>query len=115
MRASGQVLKVTIAAGQTASDIVDLMNTHVVGIQTPAALTGTALSFKGALTKGASTVVVTKSDGTTNTAVTMPMAANLLYAPVGALREALLGVRYLQLVSGTTEVAERVFLIVLGD
>lgn len=115
MRAPGQVLKVTIPSGQTASDVVDLMNLSVSGIQTPASLTGTTLSFKGALVKDVAPVVLTKSDGTTNTALSMPMVANTLYTPVGALREALRGTTRLQLISGTAEAADRVFFVLLKE
>lgn len=106
MRISGDVLTLTIANGATASDIIDLKNGRVTGILLPT-MTGTTLTVKGALDSGVAPVALTKSDGTTNAAVTIPVTNGVLIAPHGVLKDALEGVRYLQIVSGTAEAAAR--------
>ena len=114
MRNAGQVINVKILAGQTASEVVDLHNAVVGGIFIPT-VSGTTLSFKGKLHADDALVALTKGNGTTNTALTTPMTSNILLTPVGDLEVALRGTRFLQLVSGTTEAAERTFRILLRE
>lgn len=112
MRLSGDVLNLTIPISSTASDVIDLKNGKIVGILLPT-MTGTVLTIKGAVEKDVAPVALTKSDGTTNAAVTIPVTNGALIAPHGVLKDALEGVRYLQIVSGTTEVAARTIKILV--
>ena len=98
---------VVITLNGTVSGAVDLEGVTLLGIKTPAALTGTAMTFQ------------ISHDGTTYTALynTSGSIVGITVAAsryIGSLREDFEGFRYLKLVSGTTEVAERTFILSLG-
>lgn len=93
-------LTAVIASSGTVSSAVDLVGTGLVAIQMPAAMTGVAITFQGS------------ADGTTygaihdgaGAAVSITTAANLcVVVPESITR----GFRYIKLVSGATEAAER--------
>jgi hypothetical protein len=91
---------VTIASGQTTSGAIDLEGYEVHAISLPSAFTGTSITFQGSL------------DGTTyqaiyntaNTQMSMSVTQNRLYKVEPA---DLSGLRYLKLVSGSSEGADR--------
>jgi len=91
----------TIANGQTASSEVDLEGFVLVGFETPAALTGTAMTFTVA-SAAAGTHKALKTSG--GSALSFTVAASGYYSvdPVNFW-----GVRILKLVSGSAEGAER--------
>jgi hypothetical protein len=93
-------VSVTIASGQTESGAVDLHGMNLVGIMMPAAFTGTSVTFKGSLDG------VTYNDlyNTDGTALSVTVAADRFILIVPSDFAA---VRYLKLVSGSSEGAER--------
>lgn len=95
----------TIAASGTTSNAVDLNGRTLCGIFVPAAFTGTALTFLAS--PDGSTYVAVK-DGAGNS-VSLTVAQGQ-YIPVDATK--LRGVRFLKIVSGSTEGAERVLTLV---
>lgn len=96
---------VTIASSGTESNAVDLNGTRVVGIITPAALTGTAITLKASF-DGTNFHDMYNKDGVQMT-ITVAASRWVALAPAD-----LAGVRYLKLVSGSAEAAERVISIV---
>lgn len=91
---------VTILNGTTVSNAIDLQEAEVVAVITPAALTGVAITFQ-ASHDGVTYKQVTKEDGT---AYSITVAASKY---VNIPRTALNGVRFLKLVSGSAEGADR--------
>lgn len=95
----------TIDSGETTSAAVDMDGTHPVAIITPAALTGTSLTF------------TVSHDGATynalydqyGTQVTVVVAASR-YIPLDPATFA--GIRHLKLVSGSSEAAARNIIVV---
>jgi hypothetical protein len=95
-----RTLNAVIPNSGTISAAVDLVGTGLVAIQLPAAMTGTAISFQGS------------ADGTTfgaihdgaGAAVSITIAANLVVVVPSSITN---GSRWLKLVSGSTEAAER--------
>lgn len=91
---------VTIASGQTVSEAVDLHGYSLLGVVTPAALTGSSMTFQGSV------------DGNTYNAI-YDTSGNQLSMTVAASRfiaiapTDLASCRYLKLVSGSSEGADR--------
>lgn len=94
---------VTIANGTTTSPAVDLGSGTLMHLITPAALTGTAITFQ--VSVDGTTFVALNDDA--GAAVSLTVAANKCVS-TGAKRIHLTGIRYLKLVSGSTEAADRV-------
>lgn len=92
---------VTIANGDTESNAIDLGELAIVGMQTPASMTGTAITFK-ASADNSTFVVVKKIDGSTYSMVT---ASSQYYVIPPA---DLAGIRYLKVVSGSAETGAKI-------
>lgn len=90
----------TIANGQTVSDAVSLAGHKLVAVVTPAALTGTTLTFQ-ASADGVNFVALHNDDGN---AVSITVAASrYTNVPVAEFRAA----QWLKVVSNSAEAAER--------
>lgn len=96
---------VTIASSGTVSTAVDLGGHNLVGIQTPAALTGTTMTFQGSV-DGSTYNVLYDTDGTA-LSITVAVDSLILIVPSDFA-----AVRYLKLVSGSSEGAERTITLV---
>lgn len=103
-----KVHTVTIANGQTvSSELRTGYRTSVVAIITPAALTGTAVTFQGSV--DGSTFVPVYNEGT-------QYSVNVGTSRYVALNNALLGgVQSIKVVSGSAEAAERTIQVVLKE
>lgn len=95
---------VTIANTETTSGAADLGEMAVVGIQTPASLTGTSFSFL-ASADNSTFVEVRKVDGTVYT-LTVTSSKYYVVPPAD-----LAGIRYLKIVSGSAETGAKVISI----
>ena len=98
---------VTIASSGTTSQAVDVGEWLIAGIVTPAALTGIAMTFTGALTEGGTYRPLRDSSGTA-ISVTVAASRHILVEP-----QTFAGARWLKLVSGTAEGAARTITLVL--
>lgn len=104
---NGGSVQVAVANGATASDVADLGNCRLVAIGTPgspAALTSTAITFKGSHNSPTALKTIKGTDGN---AISVTVAANGLYSldPSNFA-----GYRYVQVICGTTESGgDRVF------
>lgn len=80
-------LKVTVRAGQTKSDPADLKGHQIVGVITPASITGTTISFEGEVGRNGNFVPIHDDGGTaiswTIAASRMTLALNLAKRVVG--------------------------------
>jgi len=95
----------TIAISGTVSSVVDCTDGRTAfAIITPAALTGTAMTFQASHDG----VTYTPITDTAGAAVSITVAASR-YIPIASANFA--GVRYLKIVSGTTEVAARAIIV----
>lgn len=94
--------EVTIANGGTASTVIDLQGLVLVQIIMPAALTGTSITFQSCPTSSGGTFQTLYNSS--NTAMSITVAASRSYniAPVDFA-----GVRFLKVVSGSAEGAQR--------
>jgi hypothetical protein len=97
---------VTIANGQTTSDALDCINGTVVGILTPAALTGTAFTFSVSA-DGVTYATLYDSSGA---AVSFTVAASRYVYVDPAI---FAGLRYVKVISGSSEGAQRIITLVL--
>jgi hypothetical protein len=100
------VRTVTIANGQTTSDALDCINGTVVGILTPAALTGTAFTFS--VSADGVTYNTLYSDAGTAVSVTVAASRYIYLDPT-----VFAGVRYVKVISGSAEGAQRIITLVL--
>ncbi len=98
----------TIANGQTTSSLISLKGYSLVGIQTPAALTGTAITFSVCDSTGATCVPLKVT--TSGTALSQTVTTSSYYAIDPA---ATYGVAYLKLVSGSSEGGARTLTVSL--
>jgi hypothetical protein len=96
------VKEVTIANGQTISGIVDLGYGSDFILHFPT-MTGTTMTFQACDTKEGTFRQLQDGSG----AVSVVIASNLAVAPTGDDKDAFRGVRYIKLVSGSAEGAER--------
>ena len=87
----------TIANGQTTSGAIDIGEEVVVGLVTPAGLTGASLTFTASDTEGGTYSPVYDQYGTQVT-ITVSTSRHVTIAP-----ETLLGCRWLKIVSGSAE------------
>lgn len=92
----------TITSGQQDSAAVDLKDFTLCGFFTPAALTGTALSFKACATVGGTYVPVHDAAGT----LISKTVAAARYTPLNP--EDFAGLRYIKVRSGSAEGADRI-------
>ena len=97
---------VTISSGTTTSPEIDLGGTDLVGIMLPATMTGTTMTFTAATATGGTYQAV--QDGT-GSAISKTISGGKYIAIDPTL---LHGVRYLKLVSGSSEGADRAITIV---
>lgn len=88
----------TIANGQTTSSLVKLVGFNLVGIQTPAALTGTTLTFQACNSDGSTCVPLKVTSSGTALSQTVTTSSYYAMDPVNFH-----GVAYLKLVSGSSE------------
>ncbi len=97
----------TIAISNTVSAAIPCNGLSLVGIQLPAAFTGTAITFQGSV------------DGTTYQAVYSTISGTALSYTVAAARYIAIdpvpfyGLKFIKLVSGSTEAAARSFSVTL--
>ena len=102
-----EIIEVTIAESGTTSDAVNLSGLQLVAIDTPAAVTGTALTFTASTSLAGTYDAVQDEGGAIAYSVTL--AANK-WIPVKAIVFA--GVPFVKLVSGSTEAAARTFKLI---
>lgn len=99
----------TIANGQQTSGAVDLKEKTLVGLATPAALTGITMTFLVASTLAGTYRQVTNEDGST---YSVTVAANKFVALNPAK---FLGARFVQVKSGSAEGAARTIELLARD
>lgn len=98
----------TVAASGTTSGTIDKEGSTLCGLMTPAALTSTSITFKGGVT--AASLLPVKDKYNTAISITCGTAEAAFYVlEPGDFA----GMRYVQLVTGSTEVAERVFTLAM--
>lgn len=98
---------VTIDESATTSDALSLSRLTLVGLITPAALTGASITFKAASSADGTYRTLTDSDGN---ALTVAVSAD---KHIALDPSAFIACDNIQLVSNQTEVAERVVTLVL--
>jgi len=104
-----QVKTATIPSSGTVSDTVTCEGSRIpVALELPGALTGTTFTFRAA-TSSAGTPVALYYE---STLYSVTVAASRY---VSLNRAAFEGVRFLQIVSGSTEAAARTINVVIGD
>lgn len=101
------VITATIAAGETTSDIVDCGGMSVVGIYTPAALTGTTFTF---LVSPDNVLPYYAYYDAAGTQVSKTFGASRFIYVEPAWSQ---GVRYFKFVSNQAEAAERTILVIV--
>lgn len=101
-------VNVTIANGAQSSSLVKLNGFALVGISTPAALTGTAITFESCDVTGATCVPLKVT--TSGTALSYTVTTSSYYAIDPAPFQ---GVQYLKLKSGSAEGAARTLVVSL--
>ena len=99
-----EVIQVTIAASGTTSDAVNLSGLQVVAIDTPAALTGTALTFAASTSLGGTYDAVQEVGGASAYSATMAASK---WIPLNV--SVFAGIPFLKIVSGSAEAATRTF------
>ncbi len=99
---------VTIAISQTKSAAIDMKGMCLVGIKLPAAFTGTALTFEMCDTVDGTYVAVKNT--TSGTALSYTVAQGT-YAAIDP--KDFQGIRFLKIVSGSTEAAARTLTVAL--
>lgn len=94
----------TIAANKVESNVVDLRGGSLCALLVPAAMSNTTITFKA----GVVPATMLPVHDTTNSAVSITCGtAEAAFYPLDPAN--FVGARYVQVVSGGTEVAERVF------
>lgn len=94
--------KVTILSGQTVSDAKDLANTTLCGIETPAALTSTAITFQGS---NDGTTYVPIKDSVSGAAISVTVTTSSGYS---LNPSQFAGWRFIKVVGGSAEGADRI-------
>lgn len=92
----------TIASGQGKSGVIDLLSATLCGVRIPAAFTGTAITFESSKTATGTFDAV--KDGAGNS-ISKTVAASQYIALDPSL---FAGIRFLKIVSGSNEAADRV-------
>ena len=95
------IFPATITSGNTDSSAVDVAENGVCGLEIPSAFTGSSISFKVTSNPNGTYQTLTNSDGTTYT-LTVAAGKNIIVRPIN-----LAGWRFMKLVSGSTESADR--------
>ena len=93
-----------IPNGSTTSQILDIHGNYLVGFYTPSALTSTAITFQAASDLDQTFVPVKASGGS---AISFTVAASGYYGFTNDQIQQFRGVRYIQLVCGSSEGAAR--------
>lgn len=101
---------VQILSGQTTSAAFEIKEYMLAGVLTPDALTGTALTFQGAVVEAGDYEDVYDSDGNQ---VSLAAAANRAIGVSGSEADALAPWQVLKLVSNASEGANRTFYVAL--
>lgn len=96
----------TIAISTTTSAAVDLQGYALVGLITPAALTGSTMTFTASPNDGTYTALY--NAGGTALSATVAASRTILFTPGDFV-----GVRFIKLVSGSTESAARTITLIL--
>lgn len=99
-----ETFTVTIAASGTTSDAINLSGLQLVAIDTPSALTGTALTFTASISLGGTYDAVREVGGAAAYSVTMGASQ---WIPLNV--NVFAGIPFLKIVSGSTEAAARTF------
>lgn len=99
----------TIANGATTSDVVHLRDHAMVGLIMPAAFTGTTITFTASDSPTGTFVPVYDSDGNQ---ISVAVAVSRALGLSGAEADALAPFQFVKLVSGSTEGAERLVIVV---
>lgn len=97
---------VTITSGTTTSPEIDLGGTVLVGLQLPATMTGTAMTFTAALVSGGTYQAV--QDGT-GSAISKTISGGKY---IGIDPTLFRGARFIKLVSGSSEGADRAITVI---
>jgi len=101
-----QMMIATIASSTTTSAAIDLCGNTIVGIVMPAAFTGTAVTFTGAV-DGSTYLPLVDTDGDA-LSVTVAVDTHIMMQPTD-----LVGVSDIKIVSNDTEAAERTITLVV--
>ena len=101
-----ETIDVTIANSGTVSTAANLLGMRLVGIITPAALTGTELTFQASTDNSTFTAMYDENGA----AIAVTVAASRWTVPVFT---SFLGVPYLKIVSGSAEAAERTITLIV--
>lgn len=99
---------ITIASSETTSGAINCNGLVPVAVETPAALTGTSISFTACTTEGGTYVPIHKEDGSAYAITVSASAARLTALDPKYMR----GVRYLKLV-GSSQAADRSLKVLL--
>lgn len=102
---------IDISASTTISEPVECDGMDLVAIQTPSAMTGTALTFQGSA-DGVTYAAIYDDAGT---AISVTSAASRYIMVGNTLLKALRGLRFLKVVSGSAEAADRTIGLVFAD
>ena len=105
-----EVKEVVIDNGETVSGEVDLEDYTAVAVMMPAAFTGTAITFQASDVSGGTFYEVTDGAGA---AVSVVVSNEEIISITEAKKEALAPLRFIKLVSGSTEGAERTLKLLL--
>ena len=95
------IAEVTIASGQTKTDAINMSNFALMGVEVPATMTGTSLTFEAG-SDAASTVPVRDVDGA-DFSVTLGSGAGVHTVNANDFAS----FKYIKIVSGSSEGAER--------
>lgn len=98
----------TIANSGTTSDVVDLNLGQLVGLIFPASMTGTALTFTMSTSSGGTYVGVKDVGGAADYSLTVTSSK---YVPIDP--RVFCGIRYVKLVSGSSETGAKVITCVI--
>lgn len=99
------ISRATILSGATVSDAIDLIGRGCLVIYLPATFTGATITFQGSYDN----VTFLALYNTSNTQMSMTVTQNRAYV---LSPEDLVGIRYLKLVSGSAEGADRTITLV---
>jgi len=102
---------IDISSSTTVSEPVDCEGMDLVAIVTPAALTGVAFTFQGSVDDTTYNSITDDA----GTAISVTVAASRWVAIGNTLLKSLRGLRYLKVVSGSAEAADRTIGLVFAD
>ena len=108
-RATAQI--VTIANGATSSGIIKVPSGHIVGVEFPAAMTGTSLTFQTASNESETFKNVYKSGGTTQLSVSK-QDNGVVQIDVN---DSIGIMRFLKIVSNSSEGADRTLKLIIRN